>query len=267
MESRINLAATINPYSLDDCWFLDCALEYPLVYPSASLFLSSGAVASNVDMSIFPNIWTSLDVGKYIRFGGGLAVIKTVVTAQHILADILQAFPMLEDGTPIGAKAGQWSVTKPIQLLNRLDYLEGKSVMVLADGGVIGPLTIVNGQIDIGVPASRIICGLPYKSQLGTLYMDTGNVDDQGRRKSIPAVVLRVELTRGIKAGPELTDLVELKPEFNPTWTLPSPLITDDVRVVIGSYFNTKGQIFIEQDYPLPCTILGIIPTVWVGDS
>lgn len=266
MESRLNISATINNYALDDCWFLDSALDYPLVNPASVLTPASAAVAENVNFVTSPGTWAVGDVGNYIRFNGGLAVIRSFTSATTVVAEILYAFPSLDDGTPIYAPSGTWSSTKPIQVLTKLDHLEGKSVMVLADGGVIGPKTVTNGSVDIGVQASRIICGLPYKSQLGTLYMDTGNVDDQGRRKSVPAVTVRVELTRGIKAGAELSDMTELKPEFNPNWALPAPLITDDVRIVTGSYFNTKGQTYIEQSYPLPAAILGIIPTVWIGD-
>lgn len=255
------------PNGLDDAWFLDCALEYPLVFPAATLFPASGSVASNIIFTASAAVFSAGTVGSYIRYNGGLALVTAFDSTTQIRAQILQAFPMLDDNTPIYAVSGKWSCTAPVTQLTDLDHLEGKSVTLLADGGVIGPKTVVNGTVTLGVAASRIICGLSYKSQLGTLYLDIGDANAEGRRKSIPAVNVRVEATRGIKAGPELTDLQEMKMDPNPIYSLAAPLVTDDVRLVIGSYFNSKGQVFVEQSYPLPANILGIIPEVWIGDS
>jgi len=263
MESRV----CVN--GLDDAWFLDAALEYPLVYLSATLFpqAGAGAVGTGRVMVASAAVFTAGMVGRYIRFKSGLAIITAFTSTTQVTTQVLQAFPMLEDGIPLYALAGEWSCTAPVSVLSNLDHLEGQQVTILADGGVIGPKTVVNGSVDLEVLASRIICGLPYKSQLGTLYLDMGTPDAQGRRKSIPAVTARVEASRGLKAGPTLNSLYEMKLEPSQIWGLGSSLITDDVRLVIGSWFNTKGQVFMEQSYPLPATILGIIPEVWVGDT
>jgi hypothetical protein len=263
MESRV-----IN-HGLDDCWFLDAALEYPLNYLNATLLPQTGAgvVGTSVIMKADAAVFTAGMVGNYIRFRNGLAVVTAFTSTTQTTAQILQPFPVFDDGVSPYAPSGEWSCTAPVSVLKNLDHLEGQSVMLLADGGVVGPKTVTNGTVDLGAPASRIICGLPYKSQLGTLYLDMGDPNAQGRRKSIPAVTTRVEASRGLKAGPDLDNLYEMKLGPNPIWALGAPLVTDDIRLVIGSWFNSRGQVFIEQDYPLPATILGIIPEVWVGDT
>jgi hypothetical protein len=262
MESRVCLNG------LDDCWFLDSAVEYPLVYLNATIFPELPNPDGSQNIASDLPVFNSGMIGSYIRFRTGLGVIISYTNTKLVTVRVLQEFPTLQLGSlPIYANPGEWSCTPPISVLNNLHHLEGLSVGVLADGGVVGPLQVTNGSVTLDAPASRIVCGLQYISQLGTLFLDVGDPNAQGRRKSVPAVTLRLEASRGLYAGPDLNTLYEMKLEPNEFWGLGSHLITGDVRMVLGSWFNGNGQTFIQQYYPLPATILGIIPEVWVGDT
>ena len=59
---------------------------------------------------------------------------------------------------------GQWI----FQLLSSsgLDHLEGRQVAVLADGGVVNGLTVLDGSVTLPAPASEIVVGLPFQAQL-----------------------------------------------------------------------------------------------------
>jgi hypothetical protein len=128
----------------------------------------------------------------------------------------------------------------------------------------------VGGSITLPSAASTVLVGLPYTAQLQTLWMSPEGMERQIQdyRKRISAVALRLNYTRGLKVGPKFTDLTEIK-ERGPSAYMGSAvsLFTGDERVVIDNNYVVEDDVCIEQDYPLPCTILGVIPEVSIGDS
>ena len=52
-----------------------------------------------------------------------------------------------------------------------------------------------------------------------------------------------------------------------PPNALATPLRTGDVRVALESGWATPGQICIQQDNPLPCQVLALIPEFLPGDT
>jgi len=158
----------------------------------------------------------------------------------------------------------------PQTTVTGLNHLNGCTVSVLADGAVQPSQVVVNGQITLQQPASTVTVGLPYQSQMQTLCMEPEGmaVQVQDYRKKISAVAVRVKDTLGLKVGPNFGDLTEIKIR-GPAYQMGTavPLITGDQRVVIDNQYLVDDDICIEQDYPLPCTILGVIPEVNIGDS
>jgi len=150
-----------------------------------------------------------------------------------------------------------------------LDWLEGKTVNALADGGVVAGLVVESGSVTLPNEASEIVVGLPFLSEMETLQLDFQTQDGtgQGRPKRIPEVVLRLRETRGVAAGPssERPDLlVDLKPPF--TTSDPIALFTGDAPVVLHNGFDRNGgRIYIRQEHPLPMTVLGVLPSVEFG--
>ncbi len=45
------------------------------------------------------------------------------------------------------------------------------------------------------------------------------------------------------------------------------PLFTGDERVIISADYLVDDDVCVQQDNPLPCTVLGVIPEVSIGDS
>lgn len=158
----------------------------------------------------------------------------------------------------------------PVQTITGLDHLNGASVSILADGNVQPQQTVVNGSVTLQYPASVATVGLSYTSQLQTLSMSPQGMamQVQDYRKKITAVLLRVEDTRGLKVGPDFNTLTEIKERSSkvPMGTA-APLCTGDQRVIIHSKYLIDDNICLQQDNPLPCTILGVIPEVCIGDS
>lgn len=232
----------------------------------------SGAVAQavvqrNVVFTASAAVFAPGDVGKVLRVNGGLATVTAYTDATHIVANIVQA---LDNAWP--AASGAWSLTAPVTVITGLDHLNGQTAAILADGNVepqqvVGPVT---GGIGVTLThsATAVFIGLPYKSQLQTLYLDTGTLPTmQGKRVNVPAVTVRVTDTRGLKVGPTFDTLKEIKERNTQLPGQPIELVTGDERVLTPSMYRAPGQICAEQDNPLPATILGLIPEIAVGDT
>lgn len=154
-----------------------------------------------------------------------------------------------------------------------LDHLVGQTVTGLADGVVIPPQVVsAAGTITLAVAASIVTIGLPFVPQLQTLALDLGEPTQQGRRKKITGVTVRVEDTLGLKIGQTFNTLVPMKDLVrgnvgSATNEVVSSLVTADARTIIDPLWDVPGQYCIQQDSPLPATILGVIPEITLGDT
>lgn len=250
-----------------DAWCVDAGLQYPLASPDTTIYpgaLTGAGVAFSTDANVF----APGDVGKVIWLSGGNATITgyaspTVVTAT-IGLPLLKAFP---DGTPTPQNSGTWSYGAPVTVLEDLDHLEGKSIVGLADGSVVGPLTVVGGKVTLATPASKIIIGLGYTCNLKTLRVNVGgNTTDQGQLKFLPDVTIRMYKALGLSCGSDFTSLQEFEDTAVP-FSAPTPLFEGDLRMNIYSDWDQDGYICVQQAFPLPATVLGIIPEVVPGDT
>ena len=93
-----------------------------------------------------------------------------------------------------------------------IDWLEEKTVAILADGAVQAPRQVIGHTITLDRPATRVILGLPYTAAIETLPLVL-QIDamGQGRQKNINKVWVRVYRSSGISAGPSDGDLVEYR--------------------------------------------------------
>jgi hypothetical protein len=153
-------------------------------------------------------------------------------------------------------------------------HLEGKTVNILADGSVQPQAVVTNGTITLQRAASKVIAGLPIQADLVTLAIDIPGGDTVGaKRKKVSAVNLRVAKTRGLKIGPVEEDgsiraerLIEFKDRsFDDPMGSPITPKTRKIRQQIDNLWNDDGSIIIRQDYPLPASILSIIPELTIA--
>ena len=162
----------------------------------------------------------------------------------------------------------------PTTAISGLAHLNGYSVMALADGVVQGPFTVSGGAITLTTAASNVVVGLMFQAQLQPLYVDVPGPDTiQGRRKKATAATIRVRDTARIKFGPDFSNLREWQLGMSgtdPADALPYMkvgLYNGDERMVLNQQFNRIGSVAIQQDYPLPCTVLAVIPEIAQGDT
>jgi hypothetical protein len=224
----------------------------------------SAILASPVVMNASAPVLGSVKVGDVVRINGGVGAVLSVQNASqmtvNITRDLTSAWP---------ATSGNWSVTTPVQTVSGLSHLNGQTVSILADGNVAPQQVVKNGSITLDRAYSAITVGLPFTCQLQSLYVDVQEAGGtiQSKRKTIPAVTVRMQDSRGLKAGPTFDSLVEIKERTTEPMGQPIQLFTGDQRIVLPARYNVPGQICIQQDYPLPSTILALIPELVVGDN
>lgn len=281
-----------NWFDSEDCWCVDAGLGYPQTYPQTTL-QASAATGTDVIFTAGSNVFTSANIGDVIRVGGGIATVTGFTASNILVGNITQPISVVipdtneNDATlptPAPQAAGTWSITTPVSTVSGLNHLEGLTVTGLADGNVIPLTTVVNGSIALEQAASAITIGLAFLPQLQSMYVDPPSNEGtvQTKRKSINSVGVRMVRTRGISVGTNQPDasvqqnnltlpwsgLKEIKQNINtsnPTNSI--PLFTGDYFMNVQSGWDTKGQVAIEQTYPLPATISALIQYYNVGDN
>ena len=270
MASRILPVAVNEAISAEGAWCLDCALEYPRVYPSAGLTISakSGTVTVTADSGVF----SVGDLGKVLRAGGGRGTVTGFTSATQIAVTLdtalVQLIPDDPDETPAPVDSGDWTLQTKTTTVTGLNHLEGKSVWALADGSVVSDLTVTGGAVTLPSAASLITVGLHYTCDLETLNLELpeGLGTIQGKRKKLTALTIRMDKTRGLQAGPTFDSQFALKLPVD-MYAVPQGLSTGDQRIILSPSYNIEGRICITQSYPLPATVLAVIPEIELGDG
>lgn len=221
-------------------------------------------LANPLTMNASSAVFGSTLAGDVVRVNGGMGTVLSVPTAQQIVVNVTSP---LANVWP--AAAGTWSCTRPVSTVSGLDHLEGQLVSILADGNVAPAQTVSKGSITLDRSYSAITVGLPFTCQLQSLYID---VQEQGgtiqsKRKTVPAVTVRMQDSRGVWAGPTFDSLIEIKERTDEAMGQAIRLFTGDQRVVLPANYNVPGQICVQVTDPVPSTILALIPSIQIGDN
>lgn len=150
-----------------------------------------------------------------------------------------------------------------------LSHLEGETVVALADGNVIEGLTVSSGQVTLAKAASKVHVGVSYQGIGETLppAIDLkGAGTSRGRDINVPKVGVQVEKTRGIKLGQSEDDLQEHIQVEGPDLASSIDDFTGYLEVnVTPGWVADGGTVVMVQDYPLPMTVLAVVPEIAIG--
>lgn len=154
----------------------------------------------------------------------------------------------------------------PTDTIHGLDWLEGETVSIFADGSVRPQQVVTDGSVVLDAPASTIHVGLPITADLETLPLSLQIPGyGTGRPKSVAAVHLGVYKSLGIFAGAALDDLYEAKLRTNEPYGEPTAVQTHEVEIVLGTAWTDDGSIYVRQSDPVPLTVLYMTLDVAVG--
>jgi len=255
---------------VEKAWCVDCGLAWPLNYPDATLY--PGAVSGDaVVFAASASVFTSDMVGYVIRGYGGKGTIISYHGSTEVIVQITRDFSAVVPndlcGMPMPIPSGQWTCTATTSEVTGLDHLEGMEVTSVADGNVQPIQVVTGGAITLQAAADSIFVGLPYTCQLQTMKVDVGPPTIQGKRKLINSITARVANARGLWMGTDFDQLTEFKQRDLEPMGDPITLFTGDQRMNVHSGYDVDGQVCIEVRDPVPCTVLGVIPEIVVGDT
>ena len=148
--------------------------------------------------------------------------------------------------------------------ISGLSHLEGKDVVVLADGGVY-ERTVKNGAIDLEAAAYKVVVGLPYTFELETLNIEGENT--HGLKKIITAANIKVENSREdfFVVGDDGEEVQQ--PRSYASIMDAGYLFSGDITVYPNADYKEDASISIKQPYPLPLTVTSISAVVTIEDE
>jgi hypothetical protein len=273
---------------IEQAFYVDCGLTYDgkvnaaLAPGAAALVKGSGSVPFAAGAPVF-----SLgDVGRYIHYrylassidAGGTrtqtwasakALITNFVDASNVLATIEAPFPAQAANplAPVAPPANAWRMT--VTTLSGLSHLEGMTVDVLTNGAPHPQRVVLGGAITLQGAASVAQVGLPCPAKLSTMRLNAGGADgtSQGKTARINKLAIRFHETLGAQYGPDSSRLDELP--FRASSDLmdaPPPLFTGDKLVEFDGDYGFEPRVWIQNNQPLPATIIAVMPQTHVYD-
>lgn len=274
------------PYSYEDAWSVDCALQTIPIYsgnasvPSQNNGFNGAALTVSASIGIATFTFSQSlglsggNVGNIIRVGGGVAVITAVTSGGICTCNITRAITASNPytGAPFPSTT-DWTLWIPTATVTGLTQLIGQSVVGVADGVAVGPFIVsASGSVALGLTATKITLGMAFLPQLQTLPLDLGEPTVQGKRKKIVGVTLRVADTLGLQIGTSFANAVVMK-DFTignvgtQSNQIVTGLVNGDGRTIIDQAWQEAGSYCIQQTLPYPATVLGAMPEVTVGDT
>jgi hypothetical protein len=162
--------------------------------------------------------------------------------------------------------ASLWYNGTPTTSITGLSHLNGLTVTALADGAVVGPLTVASGSVTLPALASDVCVGLSYQSDIELLDLDLDQRDRPSEVRNVSRVTWEVDRTAGLYAGESLSGLA---PWRAPLGFVASTLglYNERLDVPVASSWNRGGRAALRQSDPLPVTVLGVSREVEVGGA
>lgn len=147
-----------------------------------------------------------------------------------------------------------------------LDHLEGKEVMVLADGKEHLNLAVSGGSITLQFEATNVTVGLPYtfRAKMPNVEMQLRDGTLQGRHKKVNSVILRLKNSFGGGIGPSWTELDDMR--FEPyVGDGAIELYNGDFEVQFPGGYDLTGSVCIEHTSPYPFAVQSIVRCITLG--
>jgi hypothetical protein len=196
--------------------------------------------------------------GSLVRFTQAAAVSSTVLTGT-----VDAVVPASLRGAAAVAWSRAWTAVVAPQLA-------GRAVAVLADGAVVSPdldagttlMADADGRIALPAPAEIVVAGWPIAAEFTTLDIETGQPAQSlsERPRLVRRIVLRVDATAGIQAGPADGEIAD--PAAPVAYDAGAALFTGCLDLEPGGAWNRSGAITVRQARPLPARVLSIAASV-----
>ena len=154
--------------------------------------------------------------------------------------------------------------------ISGLSHLEGQTVAVNANGAAHANKTVSSGAISLDISVTKAHIGFPYTSTLQTMRIDAGGAQGtaQGKIKRIHDMTARFFRTVGAKIGTSESELDRIFfRSASDEMDQALDLFDGDKDIEFRGGYETDGHIVIQQDQPLPMTVIGLFPRLITFDE
>lgn len=194
---------------------------------------------------------------------GGNVVVNVERLATRIVSDINNSW-FLDSALQYSGAA--------TSVIRGLDHLIGHTNITVAHGTTVYSGLIVSSDGVITLPGGNTVTaavvGIPITASFQTLRVDLGEPTQQGKRKMVNSVTMRVYNSYGLKVGGRSDNLQPWGPTaLNFQGDISNSLYTGDLYLNVGGGWDPAGQFYAQQSGPFPVTILGAIPDIVLGDT
>lgn len=155
--------------------------------------------------------------------------------------------------------------------ISGLDFLEGLTVQIFADGSIKPEQQVVDGKITLNYAAKYVRVGLGYNKTLTTMNLDVQRQDgtSQGRKKR--AAVIKVLLNNSyggkIKTTGTIDDIRIDGMRLPKTYNSPVELQSGIFRNAVNASQDENLFVTVSQVDPLPINVLALMVDVEYGNS
>lgn len=146
-----------------------------------------------------------------------------------------------------------------------LSHLEGKNVVVWADGKDVGSKVVSGGQITLTTAASNVCVGLAYealyKSSKLAYAAAGGTALTQKKKVDRVGLILANTHYQGLEYGPDESHLDPLPLMEMGKVTAPDTLWTayDQDSISFPGQWDTDSRVVLKAAAPRPCTVMAIV--------
>ena len=245
-------------------WNVDCGVRYEGTRPQAALQITE---ASGVyTLTALSAVFGGAAAGDVIRALDGIFEITSVVSSTVVEAGAVRAPTRKVPFTDhfYMARSGEWLLSSPITSLGGLDYLEGQTVSILADGDVEVPKVVTDGSVTFEYPRTHVTLGLRYTGRVTTLPLSDPENQLDGKKKRLVGTAIRVRQTRGLFVGAAGRRLYPVKEAVPQIWDAPREFLSETFVAKVSAHWEKDAQLTVQQDDPLPATVLGLVYEVQV---
>lgn len=240
--------------SINTAIFSDCHTQHTGDKPDTTL-TPGATTGSSITFTAGTGVFASTDIGRFIESNGSKARIDTFTDTQNVVCTILVDF-----ASTSAIASGSWNLS--VNSIDGLDYLEGETVKILANGGETPDATVTNGSITLDAQYNYIGIGLSYDKEIETLDIDFGSAlgTAYGARSKVIDVFFEYFETVGGQIGYDsssLTDVLFRKGNDNMGEGIAPQ--TGFKRLYPKGGWRDSTKTLYKNSSPLPVTILSMV--------
>lgn len=217
----------------------------------------------NGSLTVF-NTLSSEDVAGFTRWeveseGSDIVSIAVVNNSLYLMVKYFInsqfVYHIVKENPLLNTDNATYETGPNITSVTGLDYLEGETVKVRADGAVRDDAVVTSGDVTIDPPAGIVEIGMEYYPVVTTLPLNVNlqNGPNASQKKRIARVSLQLYESNGVIVnGERIADRTIGVDQFS------SPIPKTGIERIYLNGWSVEAQVTVTQDTPMFMTLLNI---------